>query len=71
MTGSTLSRAIRIPARPITLLKPILLRTFASSLSKGPNMTQPAEETRSVEDMDRLLEVVRALTNRHVLLEAF
>jgi len=34
-------------------------------------MTQPAEETRSVEDMDRLLEVVRALTNRHVLLEAF
>ena len=59
MTRSTLSRAIRIPA---TLLRPTLLRTFASSLSKGLGMTQPAEETRNVEDMDRLLEIIRALT---------
>lgn len=73
MTRPTLSRPIRIPARPITLPKPTLLRlrTFASSLSKGPNMTHPAEERRSVEDLDRLLEIIRASTNRHILLEVF
>jgi hypothetical protein len=74
MSRFTPSRAIRNPARPIILPKSALLRTITSSPSKGtsgPNMTLPADETRSVEDMDRLLEIIRTLTNRHILLEAF
>ena len=68
MSSSITSRAIRIAARPIIPPKSTLLRNLASGLSEGPGMTRPAEETRNVEDMDRLLEVIRASTNQHVIL---
>lgn len=64
------SRVIRNLARP-TILPKSALRTVTSSPSEGPNMTKPADETRSVEDMDRLLEIIRTSTIRHILLEIF
>jgi len=71
MLRFTPSRAIRIAAHPIVLPKSTLLRTFTSSRSEVPSMTHPAEETRSVEDLDRLLEIIRASTNGHIPLEVF
>ena len=73
---SSMSRSItrsirRIAVHSTILSKITILRTFASGLSERPSMTQPAEETRNVKDMDRLLEIIRASTDRHVVLEVF